>query len=250
MNSKINPLITVVIPTKNQGIYIEECIVSILNQHIPIEIFIMDGGSNDETLNIIKKWNKYISKWRSHKDDGQSAAINEGVALGTAPYICWINSDDYLLDNGLSYLLEALEKNPDTAAVYGNAYLLNEQSKNFTKVWVQKFSKNKLATRCIISQPATLIRRCKFEQIGGLNEDLFMSSDYDLWWRLYLNFGKLHHINKFIAVNRFHVKTKTNNNRSLHYKESIGIVRKYNKYVPFKWFLYWPYSVVFKAIFR
>ena len=250
MNKNISPLITIVIPSMNQGIYIEKCITSIINQNISVEIFIMDGGSSDDTLRIIKKWEKYITRWRSRIDEGQSAAINEGVALGTAPYICWLNSDDYLLENGLSYLLEAIENNPNVPAVYGNAYLFNENDNKFKKVWVQKFSKNKLAIRCIISQPATLIRRDKFEQIGGLNEKLFMSFDYDLWWRLYLNFGNLYHTEKVIAVNRIHNKTKTNNNRLLHYKESINIVKNYNKYIPIKWLLYWPYAVFYKSIIK
>ena len=71
----------------------------------------MDGGSDDETLAVLDRWKERLAGWRSHADGGQSEAINEGIARGRAPYVCWLNSDDWLLPQGLSRLLRALEAN-------------------------------------------------------------------------------------------------------------------------------------------
>jgi len=77
---------------------------------------------------------------------------------------------------------------------------------------------------------------------------LHMAMDYDLWWRLYRAFGPLEFVEKFIAVNRVHLDTKTNTARRLHYKEAISVVRRYHKYIPIKWWLVQPYAVWFKAL--
>ena len=95
-------LVTIVVPSFNQGIYLDKCLDSIFSQNIPVEVFVMDGGSTDITLEVIKKWELKLAGWRSRKDEGQSAAINEGMKMGTAPFCCWLNSDDYFLENCLS----------------------------------------------------------------------------------------------------------------------------------------------------
>ena len=105
MSSK---LVTIVVPSYNQGIFLDKCLDSIFAQNIPVEVFVMDGGSKDNTLEVIKKWEYKLQGWRSRKDEGQSAAINEGMKLGTAPYCCWLNSDDYFLEDSLSLLLDSM----------------------------------------------------------------------------------------------------------------------------------------------
>ena len=120
-----NPLITIVIPSLNQGKYIEKALVSVLNSELPLEIFIMDGGSNDQSVQVIKKWESKITGWRSHPDKGQASAINEGVKLGKAPFICWLNSDDYYLVNGLDKMLVELKKNSNSPIVYGKTLNFN-----------------------------------------------------------------------------------------------------------------------------
>ena len=105
---------------------------------------------------------------------------------------------------------------------------------------------NRLALRCILSQPATLIRRSAWEQIGGLNENLHMAMDYDLWWRLFKACGPLTFVDEYIAVNRDHCDTKTNNNRRLHYREARQVVKKHYGQLPLKWWFAHPYKVWFK----
>ncbi|MFT4059626.1 MAG: glycosyltransferase family 2 protein [Legionella sp.] len=243
-------LITIAVPSFNQAPFLDAALASIFKQNLPIEVFVVDGGSTDGSLAIIRKWEKHLSGWRSHTDAGQAAAINEGIAAGTSPYVCWLNSDDWLLPNGLNQLVRCLEEQPYTAAAYGRSWNFIERSKKNYPVWVEPFNEKRLALRCIISQPATLIRRTAWEAINGLNPKLHMAMDYDLWWRLYRNFGPPRFVDNFIAVNREHANTKTKTQRRLHYKEAMQIVRKQYGSVPLKWWLAQPYSVWFKSLFN
>ena len=241
-------LVTIVVPSYNQGVYLDQCLDSIFAQNIPVEVFVMDGGSTDNTLEVIKKWEYKLEGWRSRKDEGQSAAINEGMKLGTAPYCCWLNSDDYFLDDSLSLLLDSMYNNPNVPVVYGKVYNYIEKTKVFNKIWVEQFNQHRLAIRCIISQPGTLIRRNVWEGVDGLNTNLHMSMDYELWWKIYKSYGDFKFIDTFVAVNRDHLETKTNSKRALHYKESMKIVKSFYGSIPIKWYLLQPYSIWFKAL--
>jgi glycosyltransferase involved in cell wall biosynthesis len=241
-------LVTVAVPSFNQGRFLADALDSILTQRLPVEIFVADGGSSDESMDIIKEFAPLLAGWRSHRDAGQSAAINECVARGTAPYVCWLNSDDMLLPGGLLQLAQVLEANPTLPAVYGRAWNLDDRTGNRSPVWVEPFNVRRLALRCIVSQPATLMRRSCWEAIGGIDEQLHMSMDYDLWWRLYKEFGALGFLNEFVAINREHEGTKTRNNRRLHYREAMKIVARHYGSVPLKWWLLQPYAVWFRSL--
>lgn len=245
----VNPLVTIAVPSFNQGRYLNDTLKSIFDQQLPIEVYVLDGGSSDNSIDVIRKWESRLAGWRSHADDGQSAAINEGVAMGRAPYVCWLNSDDWLLPNGIKKLVNQLEKNQNAPAVYGRTKNFVQSTSSFTNVWVEQFNVERLAFRCIISQPGTLIRRSVWEAVGGLDPNLKFSMDYDLWWRLYKKFGNLCFFDDFVAVNRVHEGTKTRNYRQQHNDESVSIVKKYNGKVPLKWMLLRPYSVWFRSIF-
>lgn len=242
------PLVTVAVPSYNQGHYLDDALASIFRQDAPVEVFLMDGGSTDQSLDVIRRWGGRLAGWRSRPDEGQGAAINEGIAQGRAPYVSWLNSDDLLLPGGLDRLLDELERHPASPAAYGRAWNLIERSGRREPVWVEPFREKRLALRCIVSQPATLIRRSAWDLVGGLDEGLHMAMDYDLWWRLYKAGGPLHFVDDFVAVNRDHRATKTRNWRRLHYREAMGIVRKYHGRVPLKWWLAQPYAVWFKGI--
>jgi glycosyltransferase involved in cell wall biosynthesis len=239
--------VTVVVPSFNQGRYLEAALCSIAAQDVPTEIIVMDGGSTDNSLAILERWSARLAYWQSGADGGQAAAINDGMRRGGAPYVCWLNSDDMLERGGLSLLIKALQANPAASVAYGNVLNL-EPDGRLSKVWVQSFSEWKMAFRCIISQPGTLIRRAAWEAVGGVDPSLSFAMDYDLWWRLYHGFGPLIHVPQVTAINRMHSQTKTRNNRVAHYAESITVVRRHNSRVPIKWWLLQPYSVWWKAL--
>lgn len=243
-----SPCVTIAIPVYNQANFLEKALSSVFEQTIPVEVFVMDGGSTDGSMDIVHAWAHRLAGWRSRSDDGQSAAINEGIAQGSAPYVCWLNSDDWLLPTGLAKLVDFLKNNPASPAVYGRTWNLIEQTGKMTPAWVEGFDEDRLALRCIISQPATLIKRAVWEQVGGLDTTLHMAMDYDLWWRIYKQAGPLKFLDDFIAVNRDHSATKTNTKRQLHYREAIKVIRKYYGSVPIKWWIFQPYAVWFKTL--
>lgn len=239
----MSALVTVAVPSYNQGRFLDRALTSVFEQDLPLEVFVADGGSTDESRSILERWAPRLAGWRSHRDAGQAAAINECLARGSAPFVCWLNSDDWLLQGGLSLLHAALQANPTAPAAYARAWNFFERSGKMRPVWVEPFSEKRLAWRCIVSQPATLIRRAAWEAVGGLDESLHMALDYDLWWKLYRKFGPLQFVDAYAAVNREHALTKTRSNRALHYREAIAVVRKHYHRVPLKWWLAQPYSV-------
>jgi hypothetical protein len=178
-------LITIAVPSLNQGRYLAAALTSIFAQRIPVEVFVADGGSSDGSPEVIKEFAPQLAGWRSHPDAGQAAAINECIARGRAPYVCWLNSDDMLVPGGLAALLQALEADPALPAVYGRAWNLIEETHKKSPAWVEPFDVRRLARRCIISQPATLIRRSAWEAVGGLdaNLHLVMVAALPQFWR-------------------------------------------------------------------
>ena len=227
--------ITIVVPSFNQGRFINATLSSIFEQDLPVEVFVMDGGSTDNSLNIIKQWAPKLAGWRSHHDSGQAAAINEGIVMGTAPYVCWLNSDDFFYADGLKKLLRCLKENPEYELTYGKCWAVSEAGKKRLPYLTLPFSPWLFANFCFIAQPATLMTRKAWQRAGGLNENLHLAFDYDLWWQLYTEFGKPIYCKSFVAATRMHKNTKTTNQTGLHYQESIAIVGRNWGSVPLKW---------------
>lgn len=239
--SEIDPVVTVAVPSLNQGEYLDTALQSLFDQDLPLEVYVADGGSSDNTIEVLRKWEHRLKYWRSRQDQGQAMAINECIARGSAPFVCWLNSDDRLLPDGLFCLVQAMRTCPEVPAAYGKVW--NDRGGRLRPVLVEPFHERRLAVHCIISQPGTLVRRSAWEGVGGLREELYMALDYDLWWRLYQKYGPLKYVDRFVAINRDHPRSKTNTNRRLHYREAMAIVRLYYGRLPIKWWIAQPYAV-------
>jgi glycosyltransferase involved in cell wall biosynthesis len=238
------PRITVAVPSYNQGRYLDDCLRSIFAQDVPLEVFVCDGGSTDESVEVIERWAPKLSGWRSHRDGGQAESINEGVSRGSAPYVCWLNSDDWFEPGALAKLLAELEAHPDAPFAYGRAWNhIEATGARKPVVMVRDWSERAMANFCIVPQPSTLIRRDAWEAVGGVDGAMHMAMDYDLWWKLYRRFGPPRFIDEFLSTNREHGSTKTKTQRRAHYREAIAVVRKHYGRVPLKWYLAQPYTV-------
>ncbi len=243
------PLVTVVIPSLNQGQFLEQAITSTLDQDVETELYIMDGGSTDDSIQIIRKWDRHISAWRSSPDGGQAQAINEGIQLGSAPFVCWLNSDDFFYREGLGSLVAALEGDPDTAFAYGRCWTVTSTGRRISPYLTAGFSPTLFSSFCTICQPGTLIRRSAWNAVHGLDKSLYLAFDYDLWWKLFKRFGKPQYLKKFVAATRAHKATKTATNIEQHYSESISVVTRYQRIIPLKWKLLLPIMRLIRRIF-
>lgn len=246
--SEASPRVTVVVPTLNQSAFLECALQSVVSQRTPVDLIVVDGGSSDGTADILSYWESRLAWWRSRPDAGQSAAINEGMAHSTAPYVTWLNSDDWYLPGGLDALVDALDRHPECPGVYADALNADELGHTKGKYFTQAFTRRNLAWRCFISQPATLLRRSTWEALGGVDESLHYAMDYDLWWRIFRRFGPLARVRQTVAVNRAHRATKTQSARRAQCTEAMRIVERNVGHVPLKWYVAWPYSVWYKSL--
>ncbi|MCX7820254.1 MAG: glycosyltransferase, partial [Brevinematales bacterium] len=180
-----------VIPSYNQGRFIKETIDSILTQDVEKEIIVMDGGSTDNTLEILKSYGDKII-WTSCKDKGQTDAINKGIKRATGDIITYINSDDYYLPGSLKIVEKYFVENPNILWLTGDGIIVNEDGKIiqkpislYKKIWRKiPFFWTIYITNFII-QPSTFFRKEVFEKIGLFDENKHYTMDYDYWLRLY-----------------------------------------------------------------
>ncbi len=122
------PLVTVAVPNLNHGRYLGEALESIFTQGVPVEVVVMDGGSEDHSCPSSSQWKRQASWDGDHgPDGGQAEAVNQGIAMGSAPYVCWLNSDDVFLPGGLRLLLGALSECHEPPVAYGRCWTLNER---------------------------------------------------------------------------------------------------------------------------
>jgi glycosyltransferase involved in cell wall biosynthesis len=202
------PLVTIVTPSYNQGSYIEETIQSVLNQDYPnIEYFIIDGGSTDNSTEIIKKYENKISYWISEKDQGQADAIGKGFRRAKGKYLTWLCSDDTLEPSMIRYSVHFLEKFPKAVLSYGNRTRIDSKgniisfSKSFISPELFKFGLG-------LPQETVLFRREIYEDVGGIDPDLNMVMDYDLWCKMY-NRGWFCYIPTYLGRFRSHESNKS-----------------------------------------
>lgn len=207
------PKISIVTPSLNQGAFIEETILSILEQNYPhLEYIIIDGGSTDNTLEIIKKYEKYLYYWESMPDRGQSHAINKGLAKATGDIFNWINSDDYLARGYLRKVGEIF-KNPTIQCCCGfaEAFHQNHTKPSYLlKPTIHNTIEANMAYPLHV-QPSTFYRKSVFDKFQGVNESLQYCMDRELWIKFHMNYDKssIHQINCIGSHFRLHEKSKT-----------------------------------------
>ena len=176
------PKISIITPSYNQGKYIESTIKSVLAQDYPnFEHIIIDGGSTDNTIQVIKKYPHL--KWISEKDNGQSDAFNKGLKMSTGEIIGWINSDDFYKPNIFDSVVKAIDENVDW--IIGNICLLDEVAK--TKQWIKSPEitlRSLQRNPHIVRQQGAFFKKSTLVRVHGLDPKLELAMDYDLWLKL------------------------------------------------------------------
>jgi glycosyltransferase involved in cell wall biosynthesis len=205
------PRITVVTPSLNQGKFLEETILSVINQNYPnLEYFVVDGGSTDNSVDIIKKYEDRIDWWVSEKDEGQSDAINKGFQKANGDWLCWVNSDDILLPNALSRISETIKRKPNADIITGNIIYLDENDLIIRCVRVPKMSwwfyRRNVGYFCA---PAIFFKKELYEKVGELDTNLHYSMDTDLWHKFRLAGARVYHIKEYLGAFRVHSSSKT-----------------------------------------
>lgn len=224
------PLISVVIPSFNQGEYIEETLLSVLGQGYPrLEIIVIDGGSTDNTVAILEKYSSQLTYWHSKKDKGQADAINQGMSLSSGDVLCWLNSDDMYLPGTLLSIGKHFSKKFDGYQLaYGAAVVLNQAGGKLqiNAANTAPFDPLKLTYFDYIIQPSSFWTRKLWEKVGKLDIDY----NYVLDWEWFIRASKIatiEYIPKFYAICRLHPLHKTSNGGEERRKEILEVVKKF-----------------------
>ncbi|WP_051313348.1 glycosyltransferase family 2 protein [Sporocytophaga myxococcoides] len=210
MNSKLNK-ISIITPSYNQGIYLEETILSVLNQNYPdVELIIIDGGSKDNSLEIIQKYSSGLSYWVSEPDSGQSEAINKGFDKATGDILMWLNSDDVLLEGSLSKINELFNQNPDIDIIHGQSLLFGDDIKNQIIGKDDVDLEYKYLAYIPFPQPASFLRRKVLNNLLRVNTSLHYGMDFDLYVRAYLQGFQFMKVDYLFSKYRIHKSSKSN----------------------------------------
>jgi glycosyltransferase involved in cell wall biosynthesis len=221
-------LVSIVTPSYNQAPYLEQTIRSVLGQDYPhLEYLVIDGGSTDSSVDIIKKYAKplesgsllpsfrqqaaglqrTIDYWVSEKDRGQAEAINKGFARAKGEILAWLNSDDYYLPGTVSAVVKAFEENPDIVMAYGDMLAIDGNGQTINILKYKQLSLEDLLCFQIIGQPSVFFRRTAFEKTGPLETTFHFMLDHHLWIRLAQQ-GPILHVPQTWSAARYHPAAK------------------------------------------
>jgi glycosyltransferase involved in cell wall biosynthesis len=217
-------LVSIVTPSFNQASYLEQTIQSVLNQdHADIEYLVIDGGSTDGSVDIIKKYASRLAYWVSEKDSGQADAINKGMARAKGDIVAWLNSDDYYLPGTVAAAVKAFDAHPDAVLVYADMLAVDQNGQTFNTLRYRQLTVEDLLSFQIIGQPAVFMRRAAFEKAGGLDTSFHFLLDHHLWIRIAAQ-GHILHIPQTWAAARYHAKAKNRAKASEFGREAFRIL--------------------------
>jgi glycosyltransferase involved in cell wall biosynthesis len=223
--------ISIITPTLNQARFITDTIISVQKQnHHDIEHIVMDGGSTDGTIDILKSFPHLV--WKSEKDSGQSNAINKGFKIATGDILAWLNSDDYYAENILGDVAAYFEQHPACFFLYGDITYIddNKNFRCFVEGDVLSFKKL-LANPDIVRQPACFWRKEILTTVGYVNEALHLVMDYEYFLRITNRYEPCY-LAKNICYFRAYAENKTNALMKKQVKEIRNIMNRYSAMGP------------------
>ncbi|MEM7552631.1 MAG: glycosyltransferase family 2 protein [Cyanobacteria bacterium P01_A01_bin.84] len=239
---------SVITPSYCQGRFIERTINSVLSQDISdnessaesviksgIEYCVCDGGSNDETIEILHRYDKQID-WVSEPDKGQTDAVNKGISKTTGEIIAWINSDDIYYPGTFKAVEETFTANPEVEIIYGNADWIDENDRVIETFPTEPWNYQRLMETCYICQPAVFFKRNLVEKFGNLDSSLDYCMDYELWLR-YGKQIKFYHLPRKLAGSRMYGSNKTLGQRLPAHQEICEMLQNKFGSIPDSWVL-------------
>ncbi len=203
-------LVSIITPSYNQAVFLERTILSVLNQTYPnIEYIIIDGGSQDDSVNVIQQYQDKLKGWVSEKDQGQTDAINKGFAMANGDILAWINSDDTYEPDAIKLAVEYLDAHPEVGLVYGDTKFINEKDEVIGTFPAAQTNYAKLRQGYVhIPQQAAFFRASLWKQVAPLDPSFYFAMDYDLWVRL-AKLSGIVYIHRHMANFRLHGEAKT-----------------------------------------
>ncbi len=182
------PRISIITPSYNQAAYLEQTIQSVLGQGYPnLEYIIVDGGSSDGSVEIIRKYADRLSWWVSEKDSGQAEAVNNGLRRASGEIIGWLNSDDLYLDGALAGAAAAFQAHPEAGLVFSDVESIDAAGRRINVMRFGAWGLRELMCFRIISEPGVFFRRSLLEKAGHLDLSYHYLLDHHLWLRLGLH---------------------------------------------------------------
>lgn len=205
------PVISIVTPSFNQGIFLERTIKSIVEQQYPkLEYILQDGGSTDNTPEVIQRYKSSLKHWESIEDSGQSNAINLGIRHTTGEIMAYLNSDDILLPGTLHYIGNFFAKNPKVDVIYGHRILINEDDQEIGRWILPPHDSEVLSWADYIPQESLFWRRRIWDKVGGkIDESFKFAMDWDLILRFREVGAKFVRLPRILGAFRVHQQQKT-----------------------------------------
>ncbi|HRJ58961.1 MAG TPA: glycosyltransferase family 2 protein [Anaerolineales bacterium] len=220
------PLVSIITPSFNQAAYLEATVQSVLGQDYPnIEYIIIDGGSTDGSVDIIKKYEGRIASWVSEPDKGQTDAINKGFARAKGDILAWLNSDDtYHHPKAVGEAALFLMENPDVAMVYADCDFIDERGRAIGRFASRQTDYQKLRNGYVHIPQQTMFFRAKYwKELGPLDPSFYFAMDYDLWVRIAKHAPVKYLPGRTWANFRIHTSSKTNVNDERGWKEMLRV---------------------------
>jgi glycosyltransferase involved in cell wall biosynthesis len=222
-------LISIVTPSYNQAPFLEQTILSVLDQSYPnIEYIIIDGGSTDGSVEIVRKYAQRLGYWVSESDEGQADALRKGLERASGEIVAYLNSDDAYLPHAIASVAAAFQRDPNLALVHGDLLLVDSDGKVIGQRRGREgdFLKFFLDLANPIQQPSAFLKRSAFDEVGGIDPSFHLLMDYDLWVRVGLRGMKIRHIPEALSLFRVHCESKTALNTVAFAQERWKLVDK------------------------
>jgi glycosyltransferase involved in cell wall biosynthesis len=201
---------SIIIPSFQQGIYLQDTIDSLSSQNADTELLLMDGGSTDSTIDVIKANQSKLDYWVSESDRGQSHAINKGFEKCTGDIITWVNSDDQLAEGALTKVEALFKENPHVDVIHGDTYLFGPGITEGTKGAPNRDLQSQYLGKMAFPQPSSFIRRSALKGWNELvQEGLHFGMDYDLFVRIHLQGSKFMRVNDVLSRSLLHDECKS-----------------------------------------